>query len=72
MPKEMHVCIFDVEHGACAMLATVHNGQIGRLAMVDSGDASDWSPSDHIKNQFGRSVVDYLFITNADQALRIY
>jgi beta-lactamase superfamily II metal-dependent hydrolase len=39
----------------------------GRLAMIDSGSAYDWSPSAYIRDSLGRSAVDYLFITNADQ-----
>jgi beta-lactamase superfamily II metal-dependent hydrolase len=35
--------------------------------MVDVGDAWDFRPSEHIKTVMARSVVDYLFITNADQ-----
>lgn len=40
-----------------------------RLAMIDSGDnaSTGWRPSSFIKNTLGRSAVDYLFVTNADQ-----
>jgi beta-lactamase superfamily II metal-dependent hydrolase len=66
MPGEMVVTIFDVEHGACAMIT--HN-QSTKLAMIDSGhNATDrWYPSQHIKNELRRDTLDYLFITNADQ-----
>lgn len=67
MPGEMSLCIWDVEHGACATVAHRQNGTFGRLAMIDSGDASDWRPSIHIRNRMGRTRLDYLFITNADQ-----
>jgi|GEM_PF-6052694 hypothetical protein len=32
--------LWNVEHGACAMLHHTINGIAGRLAMIDSGDAS--------------------------------
>ena len=64
---EMLLRIWDVEHGACAMLHHQLNGVAGRLAMIDSGDTADWSPSTFIKNGLGRRQLDYLFITNADQ-----
>lgn len=69
MPGEMILKIWDVEHGACAMLT--HRsvcGVNGRLAMIDSGDNSaiGWTPSTHIKHYLQRSVLDYLFVTNAD------
>lgn len=64
---EMLLRIWDVQHGACAMLYHQLNGNAGRLAMIDSGSASDWWPSIHIKYDLRRSRLDYLFITNADQ-----
>lgn len=64
---EMILRVWDVEHGACAMLHHQLNGNAGRLAMIDSGNAADWWPSSFIKNNLGRSCLDYLFITNADQ-----
>jgi beta-lactamase superfamily II metal-dependent hydrolase len=42
-------------------------GQSGRLAMIDSGCTPDWKPSEFIRRQLGRTQLDYLFITNADQ-----
>jgi beta-lactamase superfamily II metal-dependent hydrolase len=39
----------------------------GRLAMIDSGDSGTWSPSSYIRYVLGRTTLDYLFITNADQ-----
>jgi beta-lactamase superfamily II metal-dependent hydrolase len=63
---EMHLRIWDVQHGACAMLWHRLNGADGKLAMIDSGSADDWTPSNYLRQQ--RVVqVDYLFITNADQ-----
>jgi beta-lactamase superfamily II metal-dependent hydrolase len=59
--------VWDVEHGACAMLHHLFNGQTGRLAMIDSGCTDDWRPSTYIRQQLKRSTLDYLFITNADQ-----
>lgn len=67
MPGELSLCIWNVEHGACTTLAHRLNGAFGRLAMIDSGDASDWRPSRHIRHGMGRNRLDYLFITNADQ-----
>lgn len=69
MPGEMILKIWDVEHGACAMLT--HRsayGVEGRLAMIDSGDNSTtgWKPSTYIKHYLKRNVLDYLFVTNAD------
>lgn len=64
---EMYIRIWDVEHGACAMLHHMLNGSAGRLAMIDSGSTADWWPSTFIKYSLGRSQLDYLFITNADQ-----
>ncbi|QHO77905.1 hypothetical protein ACH79_40280 [Bradyrhizobium sp. CCBAU 051011] len=67
MPGAMHLRIWDVEHGACAMLHHTLNGVAGRLAMIDSGDTHDWMPSGFITQTLGRNRLDYLFITNADQ-----
>jgi beta-lactamase superfamily II metal-dependent hydrolase len=67
MPGEMHLRIWDVEHGACAMIQHVNTGIAGRLAMIDSGCAAEWRPSTHIRHTLGRTRLDYLFITNADQ-----
>ena len=69
MPGEMILKIWDVEHGACAMLT--HRsayGVEGRQAMIDSGDNSTtgWKPSTYIKHYLKRNVLDYLFVTNAD------
>lgn len=58
--------IFDVEHGACAMAQPF---DAGPLAMVDCGDntTKGWAPSGFIRNQLGRTRIDYLFVSNADQ-----
>lgn len=64
---EMILRIWDVNHGACAMLHHQLNGAAGRLAMIDSGSTSDWYPSTFIKRDLRRNCLDYLFITNADQ-----
>lgn len=67
--SEMVLRIWDVEHGACAMLWPRHNGQLGPLAMIDSGDNATerWRPSQFIRHELGRDRIDYLFVTNADQ-----
>jgi beta-lactamase superfamily II metal-dependent hydrolase len=64
MPFWIH--IFDVEHGACAMLLPPEGD---RMAMVDCGhnSTSGWRPSTYLKDEMGRSRIDYLFLTNADQ-----
>ena len=67
MVGEMVLRIWDVEHGACAMLHHSIGNYHGRLAMIDSGDTDDWRPSTFIRNNLSRSRLDYLFITNADQ-----
>lgn len=69
MPGQMILKIWDVQHGACAMLT--HRsmyGIEGRLAMIDSGHNHDtgWTPSAYIKHYLKRNVLDYLFVTNAD------
>jgi len=64
---EMRIVIWDVQHGACAMVQHVLGQYAGRLAMIDSGSADDWRPSTYITRCLGRNRLDYLFITNADQ-----
>ncbi|MDX1253485.1 MAG: hypothetical protein IDH49_14790 [Gammaproteobacteria bacterium] len=69
MPGQMILQIWDVQHGACAMLThEAENGVQGRLTMIDSGDngLTGWKPSTYIKRHLRRDVLDYLFITNAD------
>jgi hypothetical protein len=72
MPGVMRLRIWDVEHGACAMLQhaapmPLGGERFGPLAMIDSGDSGTWSPSVFIRYALGRTTLDYLFITNADQ-----
>jgi beta-lactamase superfamily II metal-dependent hydrolase len=72
MPGFMHVKIWDVEHGACAMVQhatpTAGNGvQWGKLAMIDSGRTAEWTPGEYIRRELGRTTLDYLAITNADR-----
>jgi beta-lactamase superfamily II metal-dependent hydrolase len=64
---EMRLIVWNVEHGACAMVQHANGTYGGRLAMIDSGCTESWRPSIYIKQMLGRSVLDYLFITNADQ-----
>lgn len=61
----MKLRIFDVEHGACAMMLS--DSPASPLVMIDSGDRKGWSPSSFIKNSLGLAQVDYLFVANADQ-----
>lgn len=67
MPGTMALRIWDVEHGACAMLHHTENGIAGALAMIDSGDTGDWNPANFITGTLRRRRLDFLFITNADQ-----
>jgi beta-lactamase superfamily II metal-dependent hydrolase len=71
MPGEMRVRIWDVEHGACAMVQHAIQTELGahggRLAMIDSGHSTGFRPSEYITKVLGRNRLDYLFITNADQ-----
>lgn len=66
MSSELLIRVFNVEHGACAMLG-MSSGE--RIAMIDCGhnDTTGWRPSTFIKYQLGLTRLDYLFITNADQ-----
>lgn len=64
---EMRLQIFDVQHGACAIVCHHMGSNAGRLAMIDSGCSDTWRPSTHISHALGRNRLDYLFITNADQ-----
>lgn len=64
---EMILRVWDVEHGACAMVQHAMGQQGGKLAMIDSGSTDDWWPSKYIRGDMGRTNLDYLFITNADQ-----
>jgi beta-lactamase superfamily II metal-dependent hydrolase len=57
--------IFDVEHGACAIIAGPNNS----LAMIDCGHNSTtgWRPSSYLKNELKAQSLNYLLITNVDQ-----
>jgi beta-lactamase superfamily II metal-dependent hydrolase len=67
----LRLVVWDVQHGACVMIQHVTptpGGVVGgRLAMIDAGNSETWSPSSHIRYVLGRTTLDYLFITNADQ-----
>lgn len=67
MPGLMRVRIWDVEHGACAMVQHVTGTLGGRLAMIDSGRSNTWNPASYVWHDLGRTKLDYLFITNADR-----
>lgn len=64
---EMILRVWDVEHGACAMMQHVIGQYGSKIAMIDSGSADFWCPSSYIRSDLGRTILDYLFITNADQ-----
>lgn len=67
MSVNMVVHIWNVEHGACAMVYPTYNDVPGRVAMIDAGCRDDWHPSIHIRYAMNRTQLDYLFIQNADQ-----
>lgn len=64
MNDELLLRIFDVEHGACAMLGLPGGG----LAMIDCGHngSTGWRPSEYIRYRLGLTVVDHLFVQNGD------
>jgi beta-lactamase superfamily II metal-dependent hydrolase len=64
--SELTIRIFDVEHGACAIIEAPNRG---RLAMIDSGHnaTTGWRPSLCIRYNLQRTQLDYLLVTNADQ-----
>lgn len=66
MPGELVLRIFNVEHGACAILCSPTEE---RIAMIDCGHnvTTGWQPSTFIRYRLNSTQLDYLFITNADQ-----
>jgi beta-lactamase superfamily II metal-dependent hydrolase len=56
--------IFDVEHGACALVTTSN----GKRVMIDCGHsaATNWRPGHHLA-RFGISWLDRLYVTNFDE-----
>jgi beta-lactamase superfamily II metal-dependent hydrolase len=64
MAGDLVIRIFNVEHGACAMLGLPDGG----LVMVDCGhnSTSGWRPSEYIRYTLRRSHLDHLFIQNFD------
>jgi len=56
--------IFNVEHGACAIIA----GPNDSLAMIDCGHNSTtgWRPNDYLRNTLNARNLNYLLITNVD------
>jgi beta-lactamase superfamily II metal-dependent hydrolase len=66
VPKglDMHLEIFDVEHGACALLTTSANRRI----LIDCGDstATGWEPGTALLRR-GITEIERLIITNYDE-----
>jgi beta-lactamase superfamily II metal-dependent hydrolase len=62
----MRLRVFDVEHGACALVESPNHGPI---ALIDCGTntTTGWTPVRFVKEWLGRNRVDHLVITNADQ-----
>jgi len=60
----MHLQIFDVEHGACALLHCDNGNQI----MIDAGHnaTTQWRPGQYLRS-IGRSQLHQLIITNYDE-----
>jgi beta-lactamase superfamily II metal-dependent hydrolase len=60
----MHLTIFDVEHGQCALLTFDNNQRL----MIDCGHnaTTGWRPGDHLA-RLGVRTLDYLAITNYDE-----
>ena len=56
--------IFDVEHGACALINTSN----GKRVMIDCGHnaATNWRPGYHLA-RFGINFIDRLYVTNFDE-----
>lgn len=68
MPGAMVLCNWDVEHGACAMLHHTLSGLACRLAMLDSDDTYDWMPAEFIRNNLGRTHLDYPLRNRREQS----
>lgn len=66
MAENFELQIFDVEHGACAI---VESPTRERIAMIDCGhnNTKPWRPSVHIRYAMRRQRLDYFLNTNADQ-----
>ena len=60
----MHMTVFDVEHGACA-LVTCDNGS---RIMIDCGHngGNDWRPGNYLQER-GVGVLELLIVTNYDE-----
>lgn len=60
----MEIEIFDVEHGACALVTA----DTGARMLIDCGHntTANWRPSSHLYNS-GFTSIDRLFITNYDE-----
>jgi beta-lactamase superfamily II metal-dependent hydrolase len=60
----MLVEIFDVEHGACALITTSNHKRV----LIDCGHnaATNWRPGSHL-TRFGIPMIDRLYVTNFDE-----
>jgi beta-lactamase superfamily II metal-dependent hydrolase len=65
MAGELVIRIFDVEHGACAIMQAPN----GRIAMIDCGHNSytGWRPSVYIRHELQQDRIGYFLVTNADR-----
>lgn len=56
--------IFDIEHGACALITTSNDKRV----MIDCGHnaATNWRPGSHLA-RFGITSLDRLYVTNFDE-----
>jgi beta-lactamase superfamily II metal-dependent hydrolase len=60
----MFLEIFDVEHGACALITTSNDKRV----MIDCGHnaATNWRPGSHLA-RYGITLLDRLYVTNFDE-----
>lgn len=65
MGNDLVLRVFDVEHGACAIMVAPN----GLIAMIDCGhnSTSGWRPSTFVRHNLKSTTIDYFFVTNADQ-----
>ncbi len=65
MADELILRVFDVEHGACAIMQAPN----GNVAMIDCGHNSStgWRPSEFIRRNLKLEKLNYFFVTNADR-----
>jgi glyoxylase-like metal-dependent hydrolase (beta-lactamase superfamily II) len=58
----MKLEIFDVEHGACALVTANFGGHV----LIDCGSSTSWKPGTMLSGR-GISEIDQLIVTNCDE-----